>query len=70
MQTDQKPLKKKVADLEIGDKVESSTGEILTIRKLGHGWFRNPSTIITYNNGEWSCLLDTDTVTIIQPSKP
>lgn len=54
-------MKKKVQDLQRGDKVQSGAGAILTVHSLDHGWSAN-SSFINYTNGEWSCLCNNDTV--------
>jgi len=58
-------MKIKIIDLQIGDRVELETGEKVSVRSIGRGWFTSTSKLITWSNGKWSCFLNSDLITVL-----
>jgi methionine synthase II (cobalamin-independent) len=58
-------MKKKISDLQIGDKVELEDGSIVRANKIDKGWFTSPSKMITWSNGKWSCFYNSDQITVL-----
>lgn len=57
-------MKKKIKDLIKGDKVQSESGKTLTVDSISNSFYKN-SKLIAFTNGDWSCELNYNTITLV-----